>query len=60
MAKRFITEKRYNVDWYLSNGHCYRTTTDVPYSEIKNMRQTAKMLGETIKIEYVRTVKYEY
>ena len=52
------TEKRYNIDW-IKNGFCYRTTTDCPYSYVKNARQTAKALGETIKVEYCRTLKYE-
>lgn len=53
------TEKRYNIDW-INNGFCYRTTMDCPYSYVKNARQTAKALGETIKVEYCRTLKYEF
>ena len=56
--KRFVTEKRYNVEWY-SNGFCYRTILDVPFEEVKNMRLTAKLLEETIKIEHTKTIKYE-
>ena len=52
-------EKRYNIDW-IRNGLCYRTTMDCPYSYVKNARQTAKALGETIKVEYCRTLKYEF
>ena len=52
------TEKRYNIDW-IKNGFCYRTTTDCPYSYVKNARRVAKALGETIKVEYCRTLKYE-
>jgi len=46
-----VRTKRYNVDW-IRNGFCYKTTTDVPYDAIKGMRQTAKMLGETIEVEF--------
>ena len=53
------TEKRYNIDW-ISNGFCYRTTMDCPYSYVKNARRVAKALGETIKVEYCRTLKYEF
>ena len=53
------TEKRYNINWF-RNGFCYRTTMDCPYSYVKNARQVAKALGETIKVEYCRTLKYEF
>ena len=52
------TEKRYNIDW-IKNGFCYRTTTDCPYSYVKKARRLAKALGETIKVEHYRTLKYE-
>ena len=52
------TEKRYNIDW-IRKGFCYRTTMDCPYSYVKNARRVAKALGETIKVEYCRTLKYE-
>ena len=39
----------YNVDWY-RNGFCYRTTVGVPKYKIPEYRETAKSLGETIKI----------
>ena len=52
------TEKRYNIDW-IRNGFCYRTTMDCPYSYVKNARRVAKALGEIIKVEYCRTLKYE-
>ena len=57
MAK-FKTEKRYNIDWF-RYGFCYKTTMDCPYSYVKNARQVAKALGETIKVEHCRTIKYE-
>ena len=57
MAK-FKNENRYNIDW-IRNGLCYRTTMDCPYSYVKNARQIAKALGETINVEYYRTLKYE-
>lgn len=53
------TEKRYNID-RVKNGVCYRTTTDCPYSYVKNARQVAKALGETIKVEHCRTIKYKF
>ena len=62
MAKRTIyrTEKRYNIDFYTSSGFCYRTTMDCPYSYVKECRAIAKALGETIKVEYNRTIKHKY
>lgn len=47
------TEKYYTVNWY-SNDFCYRTTVHVPGSRVKELRQIAKMLGETIKTELER------
>lgn len=47
MAK---SEKLYWVHWY-SNGFNYRSTHSVPKEDIKNMRRTARALGETIVIE---------
>lgn len=58
--KRFVTEKIYEVDWFLSNGHCYRTTTNVTWEGVKDMKKTAKLLGETISYTHVKTNKYEY
>ena len=36
--KRFVTEKRYEVDWY-RNGFCYRTTTNVTWEGVKDMKK---------------------
>ena len=41
--KRFVTEKRYEVDWY-RNGFCYRTTTNVTWEGVKDMKKIAKLL----------------
>lgn len=57
--KRFITEKRYTIHWY-GNGVCYRTTTNCPKEYVEESRRIAKLLGETIKTELERTIKYEY
>lgn len=57
--KRFITEKRYTIHWY-RNGFCYRTTTDCPKEYVDNCKSIARSLGETIKTELERTIKYEY
>lgn len=39
----------YQVDW-LRNDFCYRTTVGVPKEDLKNIRATAKCLGEKVKI----------
>lgn len=57
--KRFVTEEIYEVDWF-RNGFCYRTTTNVTWEGVKDMKKTAKLLGETISYTHVRTNKYEY
>ena len=46
--KRFVTEKRYEVDWY-RNGFCYRTTTNVTWEGVKDMKKIAKLLGVDVK-----------
>ena len=38
----------YWVDWYRDNW-CYRSTHGVTWEQVKEMKKTAKMLGETIK-----------
>ena len=38
----------YWVDWYIGNW-CYRSTHGVTWEQVKEMKKTAKMLGETIK-----------
>ena len=60
VQKKYTTEKRYSVDCILSNGHCYRTIYDCSYKQVKELRSLAKMLGETIKVEYLYTKKNEY
>lgn len=61
MAKRrYVTEKRYTIDFFTSGGHCYRTQGNCPYSRVKEARQIAKALGEKVEVTYERTIKYEY
>ena len=60
VRKKYTTEKRYSVDCILSNGHCYRTIYDCPYKKVQELRSLAKMLGETIKVEYLYTRKEVY
>ena len=57
--KRYITERRYTIHWY-KDGFCYRTTRDCPKDHVDNCRATAKLLGEKIKTELERVIKYEY
>ena len=60
MRTKVIKEKRYDIDWYLSNGFCYRTTRNLTWKEVLNCRKIAKSLGETIKHSYSHTVEYTY
>jgi len=57
--KRYIQKTYYDIDFISSGGHCYRTLSNVPYSEIKNYRKLAKTLGETIKATKTDTIKTE-
>lgn len=57
--KRYVTERRYTVHWY-RNGFCYRSTTDCRKDDVENCKRTARLLGETIKTELERVIKYEY
>lgn len=50
MAKRYVTEKRYTIDFFTSGGHCYRTQGNCPYSRVKEARQIAKALGERVEV----------
>lgn len=50
MAKKEKKPVTYTVDW-LTNGFCYRTTVGVPKDELKNYRATAKLIGDTLRIE---------
>lgn len=61
MARKLIRKtKIYNVDWYLSNGFCYRTTTKCKWADVLQCKKVAAMLGETIKYEHVDTIIDEY
>lgn len=57
--KRYITERRYTIHWY-RNGFCYRTTRNCPKEHVDSCRATARLLGEKIKTELERVIKYEY
>ncbi len=46
-------QKIYAVDWYYSNGYCYRTTTGCTWEDVKRLRRVAKAIGETIKYEVI-------
>ena len=59
MRKRYKNIKRYDVDW-IRNGFCYRTTTNCTFEQVKEMRKTAKLLGEKIEYTYSHTEKIEY
>ena len=61
MARKIIRKvKIYDVDWFLSNGFNYRTTTRCKWEDVLDCKRVAKMLGETIKYEHVDTIVYEY
>lgn len=60
MRKKVINKKLYDVDWILSNGHCYKTTRNCMWEDVVRYRKVAKMLGETIKYYHVHTAKYVY
>lgn len=60
MAKKKVyKEKRFTIHWY-RNGFCYRTTTDCKREDVLHCQRTAKLLGESIKVELERIVEYEY
>lgn len=59
MKKRFLTLKKYDVDW-IRNGFCYRTTRNCTFEQVKKCRRTAKLLGEKIEYTYSHTEKIEY
>jgi hypothetical protein len=52
-------EKRYTIH-YISNGFCYRSRCNCPYSYVVEQRRLAKMMGETIEVEYECTITHEY
>jgi hypothetical protein len=56
----YRTQKRYTIHFINSSGFCYRTRCDCPYSYVKEQRALAKAFGETIEIEYERTIKDKY
>ena len=43
--------RRYTVDCYTESGYCYRTITNCDWEAVKNLRNIARLLGETIKYE---------
>ena len=48
----------YDIDWILSNGHCYRSSHSLTKERLDDARKTAKALGEKIKVTEKRYVKY--
>ena len=59
MAK-YRTEKRYTIHFLNSNGFCYRSLGNCPYSKVIEERRLAKAFGESIEIEYERTIVYQF
>lgn len=60
MRKKVKTEKRYTIHFINSSGFCYRSRGNCPYGYVKEQRGIAKALGETIEVEYERTIKEVY
>ena len=56
---RYTQKTLYTIDWY-TNGFCYRTTCGCDREAVKDAKKLAKLLGETIKVEKERVVKYAY
>jgi hypothetical protein len=54
------TEKRYIIHFINSRGVCYRSLGGCPYSKVVEERRWAKILGETIEVEYERTIVHKY
>lgn len=48
----------YDIDWILSNGHCYRSSWGLTKERLDDARKTAKALGEKIKVTEKRYVRY--
>jgi hypothetical protein len=51
--------KIYSVDWYRGDW-CYCTTMGCTWEDVKECRQQAKLMGETIKYEHYDTRIDEY
>lgn len=63
MARRKIVRKKkiYDVDWYLrGTDYCYRSTYNVTWEQVKDIRRTAKMLGERVDVKYSHTIEEDY
>jgi hypothetical protein len=63
MARRKIVRKKkiYDVDWYLSGtDYCYRTTLNVTWEQVKEIKRTAKFLGERVEVKYSHTKEEVY
>lgn len=54
------TEKRYTIHFLNSSGFCYRSLGNCPYSKVKEERRIAKAFGESIEVEYERTIVYQF
>lgn len=48
----------YDIDWILSNGHCYRSSHSLTREKLNDARRTARALGEKIKVTDKRYVRY--
>ena len=54
------TEKRYTIHFLNSSGFCYRSLGNCPYSKVQEERRLAKAFGESIEVEYERTIVYQF
>jgi hypothetical protein len=54
------TEKRYTIHFLNSSGFCYRSLGNCPYSKVKEERRLARAFGESIEVEYERTIVYQF
>lgn len=59
MPKMVRKKKMYFVDWY-RNGFCYKTTSNCPYSYVKECRKLARELGEKVEVTYSHTITEDY
>jgi hypothetical protein len=48
----------YDIDWILTNGHCYRSSHSLTREKLNDARRTARALGEKIKVTDKRYVRY--
>lgn len=63
MAKKktiYRYEKRYTIHFLTSDGTCYRSRSNCPWSYVIEQRRIAKAFGEKIEVEYDYTIKHDY